>query len=223
MIEKLHYITQETKTLSHLEAVKKACVAGVKWIQLRVKDKSEEDYLILAKEAKVICDFYDVKLIINDNVAVALLVNAYGIHLGKSDMSPKEARQLVGKKIIIGGTANTIEDVKNLIASDVDYIGLGPFQFTSTKKNLSPVLGLEGYYKIVQQLTELQLKDKIPPIIAVGGIKTEHVKDLMKTGIYGIAISEELTNDFSKTSLLIDLIEGSSENYIFSLTPPYPS
>ena len=211
MIERLHYITQETKTLTHLEAVKKACVAGVKWIQLRVKDKSEEDYLILAKEAKVICDFYDVKLIINDNVNVALLVNAYGIHLGKSDMNPKEARKIIGKKIIIGGTANTIEDVKNLIASDVDYIGLGPFQFTSTKKNLSPVLGLEGYHAIVQQLVELQKNStstiKIPLVIAVGGIKTEHVKDLMKTGIYGIAISEELTNDFSKTSLLIDLIE----------------
>ena len=211
MIERLHYITQETKTLTHLEAVKKACVAGVKWIQLRVKDKSEEDYLILAKEAKVICDFYDVKLIINDNVNVALLVNAYGIHLGKSDMNPKEARKIIGKKIIIGGTANTIEDVKNLIASDVDYIGLGPFQLTSTKKNLSPVLGLEGYHAIVQQLVELQKNStstiKIPLVIAVGGIKTEHVKDLMKTGIYGIAISEELTNDFSKTSLLIDLIE----------------
>lgn len=207
MIENLQYITQETEHLTHIDCVREACIAGIKWIQLRVKNKSEEEYLTIAKEAKIICDLYDVKLIINDNVNVAKQINAYGIHLGKSDMNPTEARQLLGKNSIIGGTANTIEDVITLINNKVDYIGLGPFQFTSTKKNLSPVLGLEGYYKIVQRLTELQSKNKIPPIIAVGGIKTEHVKDLMKTGIYGIAVSELLTNDFSKTPLLKELIE----------------
>lgn len=207
MIENLQYITQETEHLTHIDCVKEACIAGVKWIQLRVKNKTEEEYLTIAKEAKIICDLYDVKLIINDNVMVAKQINAYGIHLGKTDVNPTEARQLLGKNSIIGGTANTIEDVITLMNNKVDYIGLGPFQFTSTKKNLSPVLGLEGYYKIVQQLTELKLKDKIPLIIAVGGIKTEHVKDLMKTGIYGIAVSELLTNDFSKTPLLKELIE----------------
>ena len=207
MIENLQYITQETEHLTHIDCVREACIAGIKWIQLRVKNKTEEEYLTIAKEAKIICDLYDVKLIINDNVNVAKQVNAYGIHLGKSDMNPTEARQLLGENIVIGGTTNTIEDVIALMNNKVDYIGLGPFQFTSTKKNLSPVLGLEGYYKIVQQLTELKLKNKIPPIIAVGGIKTEHVKDLMKTGIYGIAVSELLTNDFSKTPLLKELIE----------------
>ncbi len=207
MIENLQYITQETEHLTHIDCVREACIAGIKWIQLRVKNESEEEYLTIAKEAKIICDLYDVKLIINDNVAVALLVNAYGIHLGKSDMNPTEARQLLGENTVIGGTANTLEDVITLMNNKVDYIGLGPFQFTATKKNLSPVLGVEGYYKIVQQLTELKLKNKIPPIIAVGGIKTEHVKDLMKTGIYGIAVSELLTNDFSKTHLLKELIE----------------
>lgn len=207
MIENLQYITQETEHLTHIDCVREACIAGIKWIQLRVKNKSDEDYLILAKEVKIICDLYDVKLIINDNVMVALLVNAYGIHLGKSDTNPTEARHLLGENTVIGGTANTLEDVITLINNKVDYIGLGPFLFTATKKNLSPVLGLEGYYKIVQKLTELKLKDKIPPIIAIGGIKTEHVKDLMKTGIYGIAVSELLTNDFSKTPLLKELIE----------------
>ncbi len=207
MIENLQYITQETEHLTHIDCVREACIAEIKWIQLRVKNKSEEEYLTIAKEVKIICDLYDVKLIINDNVNVAKQINAYGIHLGKSDTNPTEARQLLDKNSIIGGTANTIEDVIALINNKVDYIGLGPFQFTSTKKNLSPVLGLEGYYKIVQQLTELKLKNKIPPIIAVGGIKTGHVKDLMKTGIYGIAVSELLTNDFSKTPLLKELIE----------------
>lgn len=207
IIENLQYITQETEHLTHIDCVREACIVGIKWIQLRVKNKTEEEYLTIAKEAKIICDLYDVKLIINDNVVVAKQINAYGIHLGKSDMNPTEARQLLGKNSIIGGTANTIEDVITLINNKVDYIGLGPLQFTDTKKNLSPVLGLEGYYKIMQQLTELQLQDKIPPIIAVGGIKTEHVKDLMKIGNYGIAVSELLTNDFSKTPLLKELIE----------------
>ena len=70
MIEKLQYITQETATLSHIDCVREACISGVKWVQLRVKNKSNEEYLTIAKEAKIICDLYDVILIINDNVTI---------------------------------------------------------------------------------------------------------------------------------------------------------
>jgi len=215
MIEKLQYITQETEQLTHIDCVREACIAGVKWVQLRVNEKSTEEYLQMAKEAKIICDLYNVKLIINDNLEVAVQCDADGIHLGKSDMSPKEARQLVEKKIIIGGTANTIEDVQNLINIGIDYIGLGPFQFTETKKNLSPVLGIEGYYKISQQLFDLlkasKLNYNIPPIIAIGGIEMDDVSELMKTGIYGIAVSGLLTNNFGQVKELNEKIETKME------------
>ena len=117
MIEKLQYISQETEGLSHIDCVREACIAGVKWIQLRVKDKSFDEYLAIAKEARVICDLYEVKLIINDNVEVASNCEADGVHLGKNDMNPTEARKILGESKIIGGTANTAEEIKDLMIS----------------------------------------------------------------------------------------------------------
>lgn len=209
-IEKLQYITQETSTLTHLDCVREACISGVKWIQLRVKDKSVDECLQIAKEARIICDLYDAKLIINDHVEVALHSNADGVHLGKNDLTAQEARKIIGSNKIIGGTANTTEDIQHLINEGIDYIGLGPFKFTETKKNLSPVLGIEGYYKISQALFNLlkesKLNDNIPPIIAIGGITMEDISELMKTGIKGIAVSGLLTNSFELTTQISTLI-----------------
>lgn len=215
MIEKLQYITQETDSLSHIDCVREACIAGVKWIQLRVKNTSLTEYIQLAKEARVICDLYDAKLIINDNVEVAIQSDADGVHLGKTDMDPKEARQLLGDDKIIGGTANTINDIERLINKGIDYIGLGPFKHTQTKKNLSPILGVEGYYEVSGLLFDL-LKDgrlnyKVPPIVAIGGIEQGDITELMKTGIYGIAVSKLLTNDFNRADELMNLIEQKLE------------
>lgn len=215
MIEKLQYITQQTSEFSHIDCVREACIAGVKWIQLRVKEKPVEEYLEIAKEARVICDLYDAKLIVNDNVEVAIQCDADGVHLGKTDMAPDEARKIMGAGKIIGGTANTIEEVQQLINIGIDYIGLGPFKYTSTKKNLSPVLGIEGYYSISQQLFNL-LKDSklnynIPPIIAIGGIEIEDVAGLMKTGVNGIAVSGLLTGKFDQTTELLELLEQKQE------------
>ena len=74
---------------------------------------------------------------------------ADGVHLGKNDMSPSDARKILGNGYIIGGTANTLDDIERLIKEGVDYIGLGPFRYTETKKNLSPILGIDGYKKIL--------------------------------------------------------------------------
>ena len=211
MIEKLQYITQETASLTHLDCIREACIAGVKWVQLRVKDNSEESYLQLAQEAKIICDLYEAKLIINDNVEVAKRVDANGVHLGKNDMTPREARKILGEGKIIGGTANTIEDIEVLINDAVDYIGLGPFKHTETKKNLSPILGIEGYYSIAQQLFDLlknsKLNYKIPPIVAIGGIEKDDITEIMKTGVNGIAVSGLLTQDFNQTEEILSLIK----------------
>ena len=221
VIEKLQYITQQTETLSHIDCVKEACIAGVKWVQLRMKEVSDEEYLATAKEARIICDLYDVKLIINDNVEVAIQCEADGVHLGKNDMNPMEARKIVGNDVIIGGTANTVEDVKNLINSGVDYIGLGPFKHTTTKQNLSPVLGLDGYYSISEQLFDLlkegKLKTNIPPIVAIGGIELEDIIHLMKTGVDGIAVSSLLTNDFSLVEVMNEAITTKEDLTLNSL------
>ncbi|PZD78108.1 thiamine phosphate synthase [Mesonia sp. K7] len=191
MIEKLQYISHGETPVQHIEAIKLACKHGVNWVQLRLKDQSEHVCLHTAKKVREITQKYSVKLIINDHYKIAKDVEADGVHLGKSDFCPVVARQYLGEKFIIGGTANTIDDCKRLIAKKVDYIGLGPYKFTTTKKNLSPILGLSGYQKIKNQLGESI------PMIAIGGITLEDVSPLLETGVYGIAVSGVITYDFS--------------------------
>lgn len=210
MIEKLQYITQETRTLSHIDCVREACIAGVKWIQLRVKDKTPEEVLAIAKEARLITELYDVKLIVNDSVEVAKEVEADGVHLGKTDMYISEARKILGEGYIVGGTANTLQDVERLIEHEADYIGLGPFQFTETKKNLSPMLGIEGYEEIINALMSKYRINEVP-IIAVGGIEHSDIQDLLDAGVYGVAVSGLITKDFTITEKLNTILNNESK------------
>ncbi len=191
MIEKLHFITQENEIYTHLRSITAACEAGIKWVQLRIKDKDEDEILELAQLAREICDEYGAKLIINDYPEIAKRVNADGLHLGKEDMPVDKARKIVGDEMIIGATANTLEDIIKHAENGADYIGLGPFRYTNTKKNLSPVLGLEGYENILSECGKLGID---VPIIAIGGIETSDVTALMGTGIHGIAVSGLIVN-----------------------------
>src|SRR5690606_36245 len=137
-----------------IESIVWALEAGCRWIQLRVKGGAEKDVLPIAWKAIRLCDQFGARLIINDYPRVAQAVQAYGVHLGLNDMSVAEARILVGEEMIIGGTANTWEDIASRIAEGADYIGLGPFRLTKTKQNLSPVLGAEVYVKLMQRMAE---------------------------------------------------------------------
>ncbi|WP_299289582.1 thiamine phosphate synthase [uncultured Mucilaginibacter sp.] len=190
MIAKLQYISQENAEQSHLQAIKKALEAGCNWIQLRVKNQPEEKVLELALEAKKLCDAFSAKLIVNDHPEVALKAKADGLHLGLQDMPVLQARAIVGPEMMIGGTANTFEHVMQRVAEGVNYIGLGPFRFTKTKEKLSPILGLEGYKTIMQQMQEAQIS---LPIIAIGGIELEDIASIIQTGIYGVAVSGAIT------------------------------
>lgn len=196
MISRFHYITQEIAGESHDQLVESACSAGIDWVQLRIKDKTYNECLEIAVKTEAICRKYHATFIINDHVKLAKSIRADGVHLGKSDMSPIEARDILGNDFVIGGTANTFEDIENLAAAQVNYIGLGPFRFTATKQNLSPILGIEGYEQIVKKCADAGIKI---PLIAIGGIKVEDVKTLMNTGIYGIAVSSAINLSEYKT------------------------
>ncbi|HXA00854.1 MAG TPA: thiamine phosphate synthase, partial [Cytophagaceae bacterium] len=186
-ISKLHYITQDDIFgYTHAQLAEEACMGGAEWVQLRVKKKGYNEWKEIAEDVQKICKKYKAKLIINDNVRIAKEISADGVHLGKSDLSATDARKILGEGFIIGGTANDFMDIENLAAEKVDYIGLGPFRFTSTKENLSPVLGLKGYKKIMQACKEIKLNI---PIVAIGGILIEDIKDILSTDIYGVAIS----------------------------------
>jgi thiamine-phosphate pyrophosphorylase len=203
-MERLLYISQETDSISHIEGIQKACDAGVKWVQLRIKDKTSNEVFSTAKQARDICDAFNAKLTINDMPKVAKQVSAYGVHLGNEDMDIAEARKLIGPASIIGGTANTIEDIEKHFQAGADYVGVGPFRFTTTKKKLSPVLGLEGYRNIMKAYSE---KGISIPVIAIGGIELEDIKDIMSTGVYGIAVSGLIANSNNAKETVKEILE----------------
>jgi thiamine-phosphate pyrophosphorylase len=202
-ISKLHFITTNAVT------AELACKGGVNWVQLRLKDITYEQYKKVALEVQEVCSNYNAVLIINDNVQLAADISADGVHIGSTDMTPSEARAILGENFIIGCTANTIEDVVRLSALPINYVGIGPFRYTTTKQNLSRVLGLEGYKSIFNQLKTTNTKH--PPIVCIGGIIVHDVLSLMETGVHGIAVSGAIGNasDVSgKAAEFIRIIEN---------------
>jgi thiamine-phosphate pyrophosphorylase len=203
-ISKLHYITQDNIFgYTHSQLAEEVCMAGADWVQLRVKKKGYSEWKAIAEDTLKICRRYNAKLIINDNVRIAKEIGADGVHLGKEDMLPDAARDFLGEGFIIGATANTFIDIEAHAEARVDYIGLGPFRFTSTKDKLSPVLGLEGYQKIMSACKDAGIHI---PVIAIGGIQLEDIKAILPTGIYGIAVSSGINMDEDK--------EAATKNFI---------
>ncbi len=202
---------QETQLLN----VSKALDSGCNWIQIRYKNRTESEVLQLAEQTrKIISSYPEVTLIINDHPRVALLTDAHGVHLGLTDSPVKEARALLGAHKIIGGTANTVDDLLQRIAEGCDYIGLGPYRYTSTKEKLSPILGLTGYQKLFIRLKELNVEH--PPVYAIGGIQPEDIEDLMHTGVYGIAFSGLLNHHPKPIELMNILRKKTNETLEYS-------
>lgn len=186
LISTFQYITPNlTHQDDYLSDIQKVCSQGVKWVQLRMKEFPKPIILQTAYKAKQICDDFDCQLIINDHPEIAQKVKAAGVHVGKDDQKAEEIRYRFENDLIIGATANTLGDILN-VEEFVDYIGLGPFRFTATKKKLSPILGLEGYREILGQLI---LKGKNIPVVGIGGIEIEDIAELKNTGLYGVAAS----------------------------------
>lgn len=182
----LQYISHFTQQISYAEGIRMALEGGCRWIQLRMKDAPAEEIIACAEEVLPLCRRHGAKFLLDDHVELVRQLGADGVHLGKNDMPVDEARKILGPDIIIGGTANTIEDIIRLHKQGADYIGCGPFRFTTTKKNLSPILGLDGYKSIVLKMKELGID---LPIIAIGGITVEDIPAVMGTGVSGIALS----------------------------------
>lgn len=182
----LQYISHFTPQIGYAEGIRMALEGGCRWIQLRMKDAPAEEIIACAEEVLPLCRCHGAKFLLDDHVELVRQLGADGVHLGKNDMPVDEARKILGPDIIIGGTANTIEDIIRLHKHGADYIGCGPFRFTTTKKNLSPILGLDGYKSIVLKMKELGID---LPIVAIGGITVEDIPAVMGTGVSGIALS----------------------------------
>lgn len=201
MLHKLQYISQGTTPNEHLINIEAALDAGIKLIQLRLKNISDVLYIDYANKAKELCDKYEALLIINDNATVAKHSHADALHLGLDDMNVLEAKKIIPNKLI-GGTANTLEHIQQRCAEKVDYIGLGPYQFTSTKKKLSPILGIEGYQNIIH---EMKKENLTTPIYAIGGVELKDIEAIINTGVHGIAVSGLITHSDNKEKLVIEI------------------
>ena len=182
----VQFITNLSERYTHEQSAALALQGGCKWVQLRMKDSPAEEKKEVAINVLKLCKEHDAVLIIDDDVELAKEINADGVHLGKKDMPVSEARQILGQGMIIGATANTFEDIVIAKQSGADYIGLGPFRFTTTKKGLSPILGLDGYKTIMKKMDEASIDI---PVVAIGGITKEDVPQIIRTGVNGIAIS----------------------------------
>lgn len=183
---RLQFISHFTERYSYLDAIRMALEGGCRWIQLRVKGATDEEVRPMAIKAQTLCHHYGAVFIIDDRVELVQAIKADGVHLGKNDMPIDQARQRLGEAYLIGGTANTFEDIERLSRQGADYIGCGPFRFTTTKEKLSPLLGLEGYTILLQQMAEHHITT---PLVAIGGITPADIPDLAACGIQGIALS----------------------------------
>ncbi|MEZ0181303.1 MULTISPECIES: thiamine phosphate synthase [Flavobacterium] len=211
MYNKLQYISQGKTIEQQLYNIHQALDAGCDWIQMRFKNQTAKNSFALAEAVKFLCEEYLANFIVNDNLYLAQQIAADGVHLGLSDMKIDEARAILGATKIIGGTANTFEDIVNHAKNGCDYIGLGPFRFTNTKEKLSPILGLSGYYDILEKLKKNNIEI---PIYAIGGITLKDLNPLIETGIHGIAVSGIITKSDEKELLIQQLNEKLYANVI---------
>lgn len=182
----IQFITHYTERYSYLDSARIALEGGCRWIQLRMKNCPLSEVEAVGRQVKALCKEHDAIFIIDDYVELAQKLEADGVHLGKNDMPIAEARQVLGEGFLIGGTANTFEDIVRHYQGGADYVGCGPFRFTTTKQNLSPVLGLQGYASLMQQLKEADIH---LPVVAIGGITRQDIPDILRTGVHGIALS----------------------------------
>lgn len=182
----VQFITHRNERFGYVDGARMALEGGCKWIQLRMKGATDDEVRAAAAVILPLCKQHEAVFVIDDRVALAKELKADGVHLGKNDMPVGEARHVLGENFIIGGTANTFEDIERLHREGADYIGCGPFRFTTTKQNLAPVLGLEGYFTLVNRMRAAGI---LLPVVAIGGIRFEDIPDIMRTGVRGIAVS----------------------------------
>lgn len=187
----IQFITHSNNRYGYVDGARLALEGGCRWVQLRMKEATEDEFMAAAAEIGRLCKEHGATFVLDDHVEWVEKTGADGVHLGKNDMPIDEARKILGSDKIIGGTANTFEDVERLYRQGADYIGCGPFRFTTTKKNLSPVLGLEGYQHIVDQMKSHGIN---LPIVAIGGILESDIKSILATGVSGIAVSGGILN-----------------------------
>lgn len=184
----LYLVTGETKNkhFEYFDIVQRAIEGGVSMVQLRLKNTPKEDIKRIALKLKEILNPYKIPLIINDHVDIVQAIDADGVHLGQKDLSIHEARRLLGEHTIIGFSIDTLDSFENLDLTATDYIAASPVFSTNTKKDIAQPLLLSG----VKRLKELSSL----PLIAIGGLNSSNIADVLNAGADGIALISSIWN-----------------------------
>lgn len=196
-LPRIQYITHPDEQFEDLSWVHRLHEGGIRWVQLRLKEEDvlrrfpDKHYLAffheIADRMRMITDALSMVLTINDAADVALFSRADGLHVGQEDEHPALLNN--PKQFLIGGTANTPEEIARFGKELPAYFGVGPLRFTETKKKLKPALGFNGYRELIARM---RAEGYHQPVFAIGGIEPEDVAPLMETGVYGIALSGAL-------------------------------
>ena len=168
---------------SFLEKVETACRSGVTIVQLREKNLTTNQYYQLAKQVKEITDAYQVPLIIDDRLDVCLAVDAAGLHIGDDELPVPVARQVLGPEKILGVTAKTVKRALEAEEGGANYLGTGAIFPTTTKEN-APITLISTLKTICQRVAI--------PVVAIGGLTSENIDQLIGTGIAGVAVVRDL-------------------------------
>lgn len=198
-IGKLCVITDTAvqKKYSHVEIARIAIKGGADVIQFRDKSMPTGEMIETAKKIKKICSKAGALFIVNDRVDVALLADADGVHLGIEDIPVKEARKLLGKNKIIGGTAHSLREANEAEKNGADYIGFGHIYHTASKIKLTPPVGIKGLKKAVKNINI--------PIFAIGGIGLTNIKEIIQTGVNGAAVIGSVAGSSNPTKTVREL------------------
>jgi thiamine-phosphate pyrophosphorylase len=202
-LEKIQFITHQNSKYNYLDSALLALEGGIRFIQLRMKNSKHEEVIKVGKVLKEECKKYDAQLIIDDYVDLVNEIGACGVHLGLKDMPIDIARKRLDKEKIIGGTANCFEDVLMQYKLGAEYIGVGPFTHTTTKQNLSKILGLQGYEDIIEKCKKNNINI---PIYAIGGIRLNDLEAIKQIGVYGLAISSIILESPSPLETIKEII-----------------
>lgn len=203
-MKQIQFITHQNRRYSYVDSARIALEGGCRWIQLRMKDATDDEVRKAASAIQPLCREHEAVFIIDDRVELAKELKADGVHLGRNDMPVSEARRVLGEEFVIGGTANTFDDVERLWREGADYIGCGPFRFTTTKANLSPILDLDGYRNIIARMAASGIDI---PVVAIGGILYDDIPAIMDTGVHGIALSGAVLNALNPVEEMKRIIE----------------
>jgi thiamine-phosphate pyrophosphorylase len=186
-ISKFHYLTQDLPNRSHIEQAQIACKAGANWIQYRCMSKSDDEMMQEIHQIASICDDWGATLILANHYHLLDKVDAQGVHIEDLNANLEAIRNVITDEKTLGVSTTNLEALLKLQSSGIaDYCGYGPFAYTDTRPNDKPLLGYQGYRDLERQSINL-------PVIAVGGIQLKDVEPLLKTGVYGIAVSSTVS------------------------------